>query len=400
MELPQGIIVKGADSKQHVLKLLANIYGQKQAGRVWNAFLVEKLREIGFTPSLVDDCVFYCGDIIFIIYVDDGIFLGPSDDAISGAINELMNLNLDIEDQGHPADDVGVAIKRLHDGSLELSQRALIDTIINDAKLDDAKVKRVPAKVKENLHAHLDKPPYALEMSYRSAIGKLNYVGQTSRPEIMYAVHQLAKYSSNPREPHGEALLYLIRYLKLTRDIGLHFSPNSNRGFDCYADADFAGNWNKALAPYDPSTAKSRSGWIVFYAGCPVIWASKLQSMVALSTTEAEYIALSQALRDVLPIMFLIQEIKEKGFQVIANIPHVYCKAFEDNSGALKLAQLPKLRPRTKHINTCFHHFREHVRNGLIKIYPIGTKDQIADVLTKAIPQNDLQRHRKAISGV
>jgi hypothetical protein len=122
--------------------------------------------------------------------------------------------------------------------------------------------------------------------------------------------------------------------------------------------------------------------------------------MVALSTTEAEYIALSQALRDVLPIMFLIQEIKEKGFQVIANIPHVYCKAFEDNSSALELARLPKLRPRTKHINTCFHHFGEHVRNGLIKIYPIGTKDQIADVLTKAIPQNDLQRHRKAISGV
>jgi len=122
--------------------------------------------------------------------------------------------------------------------------------------------------------------------------------------------------------------------------------------------------------------------------------------MVALSTTEAEYIALSQALRDVLPIMFLIQEICERGFTVIANMPHVYCKAFEDNSGALELARLPKLRPRTKRINTCFHHFRKHVRNGLIKIYPIGTKDQIADVLTKAIPQNDLQRHRKAISGV
>jgi len=85
--------------------------------------------------------------------------------------------------------------------------------------------KRVPTKVKENLHAHLDKPPYTLEMSCHSAIGKLNYAGQTSRPEIMYTVHQLAKYSSNPREPHSEALLYLIRYLKLTRDISLRFLP-------------------------------------------------------------------------------------------------------------------------------------------------------------------------------
>ena len=97
----------------------------------------------------------------------------------------------------------------------------------------------------------------------------------------------------------------------------------------------------------------------MFYAGCPVCWASKLQSQVALSTTEAEYIAMSQALRNVIPVMNLIQEMREKGFQVICTLPSVYCKVFEDNSGALELARLPKLRPRTKHINVCYHHFRE-----------------------------------------
>ena len=148
-----------------------------------------------------------------------------------------------------------------------------------------------------------------------------------------------------------------------------------------------------------PSTSKSRSGWIVFYAGCPVCWASKLQSQVALSTTEAEYIAMSQALRDVIPVMNLIQELGEKGFEVICTKPHVYCKVFEDNSGALELARLPKLRPRTKHINVCYHHFREHVRKGLIKIFPINTKDQIADALTKALAQNDFQRHRLYMCG-
>jgi hypothetical protein len=92
--------------------------------------------------------------------------------------------------------------------------------------------------------------------------------------------------------------------------------------------------------------------------------------------------------------MFLIQEMKEKGFQVICTQPYVYCKVFEDNSGALELVQLPKLRPRIKHINVwCYHHFCEHVRNGLIKIFPVGTKDQTADVLTKALPQNDFQCH-------
>ena len=161
----------------------------------------------------------------------------------------------------------------------------------------------------------------------------------------------------------------------------------------------FSGLWNKALAPVDPSTSKSRSGCIIFYAGCPVSWASKLQSQVALSTTEAEYIAMSQALRDVIPIMGLLQEMREQDFKVLCNEPHVYCKVFEDNSGALELARLPKLRPRTKHINVCYHHFCEHVRKGLIKIFPVNTKDQIADALTKALAQNDFQCHRRYMCG-
>jgi hypothetical protein len=132
----------------------------------------------------------------------------------------------------------------------------------------------------------------------------------------------------------------------------------------------------------DPSTAKSQSGWIIFYAGCPVSWASKLQSQIALSTAKAEHIAMSQALHDVIPIMNLQQEMREQIFKVVCIKPYIYCKVFEDNAGALELARLPKLRPRTKHINVCYHHFCKHVQKGLIKIFPIDTTDQIADALT------------------
>ena len=97
--------------------------------------------------------------------------------------------------------------------------------------------------------------------------------------------------------------------------------------------------------------------------------------------------------------MFLLDEMRERNFQVICTAPHVYCKVFEDNSGALELARLPKLRPRTKHINVCYHHFREHVRSRKIKIFPIGTKDQIADTLTKALAQNSFCQHRQAMCG-
>ena len=105
---------------------------------------------------------------------------------------------------------------------------------------------------------------------------------------------------------------------------------------------------------------------------------------------------MSQALRDIIPIMGLLQEMREQDFKVLCTEPYVYCKVFEDNSGALKLARLPKLRPRTKHINGCYHHFCEHdVRKGLIKIFPVDTKDQIADALNKPLAQNVFQRHRR-----
>jgi hypothetical protein len=130
--------------------------------REWNSYLVTKLREVNFKQSLIDNCIFYQDNVIFIVYVDNGIFLGPSDQQLRDIINKLRNHNLSIEDQGHPADYVGVSIKKLKNGVIELTQRALIDSIISDVALDDSKVKAVPAKVSKILHAHLDKPPFSL----------------------------------------------------------------------------------------------------------------------------------------------------------------------------------------------------------------------------------------------
>ena len=319
MELPQGIKTAEGNSKEHVLKLLKNNYGQKQAGRVWNEYLIDKLNSIGFKHSLIDDYVFYHGDIIFMVYVDDGIFIGSNDAQLKNAIKELQDLNLKIEDQGHPADYVWVNISE----SYKFTQRALIDSIIKDVGANDSKSKTVPAKVALQLHAFKDDPPFDVSFDYRSADGKLNYLGQTTRPDIMYATQQVAKYLSDPRQTHGEAILHIVRYLKRTRDLGLEFKPNPDKGFECYCDVDFSGNWNKELAQMDPSTAKSRSGWIVFYAGCPVCWASKLQSQVALSTTEAEYIAMSIALRDVIPVMNLIDEMKNASKSFVLSLMYI-----------------------------------------------------------------------------
>ena len=146
-------------------------------------------------------------------------------------------------------------------------------------------------------------------------------------------------------------------------------------------------------------TSKSRSGWLVRFAGAPITRASKMQTITAMPTTEAEYIALSTSLREVILMMGMLQEAREHGLIMDYLPPKVYCTVFQDNSGALELARLPKIRPRTKHINQSYHHFREHVEHQEVSIQATHTEDQLADILTKPLPEPSFTHHGKAIMG-
>ena len=171
-----------------------------------------------------------------------------------------------------------------------------------------------------------------------------------------------------------------------TKDKGIIFRPDPSRGLECYVDADFAGGWNKGDAD-DANSVMSRTGYVIMYSGCPILWCSKLQTEVALSTTAAEYIALSQALREVIPIMQLLKEINEI-FPTHIPTPQIHCKTWEDNNGCLVLAQKQKFSPRTKHIAIKYHHFRKHVEDGTISIHPIDTKEQTVDIFTKPLDES------------
>jgi hypothetical protein len=188
------------------------------------------------------------------------------------------------------------------------------------------------------------------------------------------------------------------RYLKHTRDKGLVYKAQSE-SLECFVDAGFAGEWNPITAAKDCSTARSRSGFVIKYARCPILWMSKMQTEIALSTTESEYIALSSALREVIPLLRLINELKNAGVTLPHNVPKVHCKLFEDNSGALEMAKSPKLRPRTKHINLKYHQFREDVENGDVSIHKVDTTEQMADIFTKALPLPIFPKFRQMIMG-
>jgi hypothetical protein len=139
--------------------------------------------------------------------------------------------------------------------------------------------------------------------------------------------------------------------------------------------------------------------YIIAYAACPMHWASKMQTKRVFSSTEAEYIALSQVKREVLPIMQLLEESREKGIPMLQKKPQIICTVFEDNPGAIEIATAPMMRPRTKHLNIKYHHFKEEVKKGIISIHYVPTYEQIADIFTKALAEGLFWKMRKKMVG-
>ena len=188
----------------------------------------------------------------------------------------------------------------------------------------------------------------------------------------------------------------MCRYLLGTRDKGLILRPDKTKGLKCYVDADWAGAWTFGSS-YDPLSTHSRTGFVILYAGCPILWKSKIQSITALSTTEAEYIALSSALREVIAIIHLLEDLHSNGLPIHCATPKIKCRTFEDNMSCLNLATNHKTRPRTKHLSIRLHHFRSHIVNKTISIEHVSTTKQLADIFTKPLPKVQFCNLRKGL---
>ena len=182
-----------------------------------------------------------------------------------------------------------------------------------------------------------------------------------------------------------------------TSDKVIIIKANSDIGLVCYVDADFAGMWTVSEGS-DPENCLSRSGCVIQYASCPVLWFSRLQSEIALSTTESEYIALSTAMRDVIPMMHLLKEMS-----IVFDLEHfkpiVQCKIFQDNNSCISVATSPKLTPRTKHISLKYHHFKRFVTMKIIEILHIDTREQTADIFTKPLDKELFEYLRHKLCG-
>ena len=167
-----------------------------------------------------------------------------------------------------------------------------------------------------------------------------------------------------------------------------------------YADADFAGMWNSNAPEQDPVRVKSRSGHVILLGNCPLLWSSKLQTEIACSTMEAEFIALSSAMRDLIPARHILQAV---GTALSLPVPagaQLKSTVFEDNMGCLTLATIPKMTPRSKHIAVKYFWFRSQVgpEHG-ITIVKCDTKDMLADIFTKGLAADQFSVLRAMLMG-
>ena len=403
VELPKGIKIEGIDPREYVFEAHKNIYGGKDAGRQWYRYLWKKLvEEVGFVESKHDNCLFFKGKVMFVLYTDDSILAGPDAAEIDEIIEAMRKAGLELTVEGTVADFLGVNIQKKGD-EYHLTQPRLIQSILEDLHLKGEKTqnKRVPMKSSKLLSRHKDSPPFDGHFNYRRVIGKLNFLEQSTRGDISYATHMCARFSSDPKEQHGAAVKWLGRYLAGTAEQGLIMKADPTKGLEIYPDADFAGAWDPELAGEDIDTARSRHGYIVTYAGAPLLWKSQMQGEVALSSTESEFIGLSTALRTAIPLQRILTEMKGLGFDILPDGPTIHCEAFEDNNGALAIANVPKTRPRTKHINCKYFHFLEYTQGegSPFSFSPIDTEDQPADMLTKALSFLPFEKHRKWLLG-
>ena len=221
MRLPQGYQRHGMTRKTHILKLIHNMYGQKQAGRIWNKFMDKGMRDIGFTPSKFDPCLYYRGPILFLVYINGCIVFGPNTRAIDQVVMDLHSCSqqFTVNNQGDVGDFLGIQIQKQAGGSIHLLQPQLIDSIIKDLNLQPgSNPKSTPAVTTTLLHKDTDGPDMQPEFHYQSVIGKLNFLEKSTRPDISVSVHQCVRFSESPKKSHAEDVKCIGRYLLATQD--------------------------------------------------------------------------------------------------------------------------------------------------------------------------------------
>ena len=302
-----------------------------------------------------------------IIYVDDIMLNGKCEDIL-----EALKCELKARDLGKINKFLGMEIN-MTENNLIINQTKLIDKILTKFKMKECNEAATPMEVNFQIEEQ-----EKLSVPYRELIGSLMYLATTSRPDIMYSVSYLSRVLENPTMQSWKAAKRILRYIKGTQHKGLVYKKSGNNSLRGYSDADWAN---------DKSDRKSVSGTLIFFLGNPVSWSSKKQTGVALSTVEAEYVAAATATQDLISLKGVMMD-----FNLIGQVT-----LYMDNQGSISLAKSYENSKRSKHIDIKQHFIKDIVRKKIIKLEYVSLKENIADVMTKALTGNRFIKLRNAM---
>jgi len=394
VHLPRGY--RSSLGPETCLRLVKSLYGTSVAPQLWWITCSTALKELGFKSSSLDPCFLYTDTMMIVLYVDDAGIAAKDPNDIDRLIEKLREKGFILTKEGTFAEFLGIKFEQKDKHEFKLTQQGLIDKILKATNMVDCRPNALPT-TQLALGSDEDGPAMSEEWSYPSIVGMLLYLSGNSRPDIAFAVSQVCRFSSNPKQSHATAVKTIIRYLKGTRTEGMILRPSNNGlQLDLFVDADFC-SLHRVEDSRNPTSAYSRTGYVIMLSGCPLIWKSQLQTHVSVSTLEAEYCALSFALKTLLPMKRLLLELMD-ALQVDDELStSVQARAFEDNQGALILARDQRLTNRTKYLLCHWHWFWQHA--GEFSLHKIGSKDQRADYFTKPLPRDAFEHNRLLVQG-
>ena len=384
IDMPKMFSVPGK-----VWKLRKSIYGLKQSPRNYFLHMKQKLEKLGFTQSNADSCLFISATVICLIYVDDALLVYKDQSAVDDLTKRMTKEGMLFNVESDVAGYLGVLIDRNTDGTIIMRQSGLAKRIVEALHLDDSSIAPTETPCTAFLPIDADGIPALGTYNYASVVGMLTYLTGHSRMDASLATSQVARFVHHPKRSHEEALERIGRYLKGTLEEGLILRPDkleNQFNLDVYVDASFACGWGTELGT-NPDSVKSRTGYIIEIMGCSVLWKSQLQTSIATSTMESEYIALSMALRAAIPLLDICVSINHGLGITKDKLLTFKTTIHEDNIGALTLAKLEPGRhtPRSKFYALRLHWFRSWLKPREIEIVHVATKDQKADYLTKPL---------------
>ena len=360
------------------LRLLKALYGLKQSPRAWNKEIDRFLKTLGFVALVSDVCVYIKTDgtniIILPLYVDDFI-VGFNNIDYFNAFKEQLMSQYKMKDLGMISYVLGIHV-RCTEFTIELDQERYVMNLLEKYGLHKCNPRQTPFDEHDiNDLAVLSVQPNVvydenINQQYRSLVGALMYPMICTRPDIAYHVSILSRYLGKATNKHLEIGKKILRYLRGTSARKIIYKRQTmNTSLIGYVDADLGG----CIV-----TGKSTFAYLIYLAGSLIAWKTKLQKKTAQSSTEAEYVGLSNIIKEIIWLSYVLI-----GFKIPKLLNDQPILVYEDNQGAIDIANNPINGERTKHMNLNYHFIRDEILDGRVKVVHMGTKNQLADISTK-----------------